>query len=388
MPSENDIVLPCGVIDRISKQGKKWTDLLSLYTYYYRIARKQHTTYIRKTNPDAAKQLGWGVCKFKTIKSKLEKLGLIENVSRRDKKGIVIGWYIKINGVSDLSTSMISMPLEMPNKPIRIGRKVARFGSEFEGIGMGDMLGKVVHGDCLQVMPYLPEQSINLICTDLPYGVSTHPWDAIIPFQPMWEQFYRVLAPNGVIVLFSSQPFTSVLITSNIARFKHSWVWDKTTGGSPLNVNIGPRKIHEDLCVFGHGTGKITYNPQMVPREKPVSQIKAGQSHFGGKRTPDYEANWTHYYPVSIQTYSKRSEKDGWLHPSQKPLDFVKYLIRTYSNKGDVVLDPCCGSGTTGVGCVLEGRKFIMIDSERKHVNIAQQRIARHTKEAIPNSLP
>jgi site-specific DNA-methyltransferase (adenine-specific) len=386
MLSENDIVLSCGVIDRISKQGKQWTDLLSLYTYYYRHASRQHTTYIRKTNPDASKQLGWGICKFKAIKSKLEKLGLIENVARRDKKGIVVGWYVKINGVSDLSTSMLFIPLETPNKPIKIGRKKGvRYGSEFEG--MEDMVGKVVHGDCLQVLPHLPEKSINLICTDLPYGVTTHPWDAVIPLQPMWEQFYRILAPNGVIALFSTQPFTSVLIASNIDRFKHTWVWDKTTGGSPLNVKCGPRKVHEDVCVFGHATGKITYNPQMVPREKPVIQIKAGQSHFGGRKTPDFEANYTHYYPVSIQTYSKRSEKDGWLHPSQKPLDFVKYLIRTYSNKGEVVLDPCCGSGTTGVACVLEERKFIMIESERKYVNIAQQRIDRHTKVIPSNSL-
>jgi site-specific DNA-methyltransferase (adenine-specific) len=203
----------------------------------------------------------------------------------------------------------------------------------------------------------------------------------------MWEQFYRVLAPNGVIILFSTQPFTSVLITSNLERFKHTWVWDKTTGGSPLNVKSGPRKIHEDVCVFGHITGKITYNPQMVPREKPVSQIKAGQAHFGGKRTPDFEANYTHYYPVSIQKYSKRSEKDGFLHPSQKPLDFVRYLIRTYSNTGDVVLDPCCGSGTTGVASVLEDRKWIMVESERKYVDISQQRIAKYAKAISSKSV-
>ena len=370
MTPDHSIVLPCELIDRLAKECRNWTGLVALITVYLRLAHEQRTQYVRCENEDAAHKLGWCVRKLKAHKTRLLKLGIISNFSRRDRANKIVGWYVKICIPLPKTTGAENALVERVKSKKKYGILKPRV--------VDDMLGRVVCGDCLQLMPHIPDGTVNLICTDLPFGNTTHPWDVIIPLQPMWSEFYRCLAPEGAIVLFSAQPLTSILVASNMARYKHSWVWDKTTGGSPLNVKISPRKIHEDILVFGNSSGKTTYNPEMVPRQKPVCSVKKGEAYFGGKRTTDFLANYTHYYPTSILRYSKRSEPDGFLHPSQKPIELIRYIVRTYSHPGEVVLDACCGSGTTGVACVLENRKYIMIDSDKKIVEVARHRIGKY----------
>jgi site-specific DNA-methyltransferase (adenine-specific) len=229
-------------------------------------------------------------------------------------------------------------------------------------------------------MPHIPDGSVNLICTDLPYGSTFHAWDFAIPLEPMWKEFYRMLAHNGAIVLFASQPLTSLLVASNVERYKHSWIWDKISTGSCLHARKGPLKTHEDVLVFGHKAGGTVYNPQMSERDKPVKYWINGNKRHAGTvvRIEKGIKTYTHRFPISIQRFSKRKEPDGWLHPSQKPIDLVRYLVRTYSDVGDTVLDCCCGSGTTGVACIIENRHYILADVEKKFVRLAEQRLNKH----------
>jgi len=228
-------------------------------------------------------------------------------------------------------------------------------------------------GDALEVMPTLPAASVNAIITDLPYGVTNCSWDAVIPFAPMWEQVKRMLKPGGVFVTTASQPFTSALVMSNLDWFRYEWVWDKHFAASFALCNIRPMIVHENVLVFS--AGAQTYNPMMTKRSVPIK--------LGGKResiTAPLASKWPHEktytdkYPVSILDISNRSEDRG-LHPTQKPVALYAYLIRTYTNPGDIVLDPCAGSGTTGVAAIKEGRGFVGIERDVAYHAIATRRI-------------
>ena len=222
-------------------------------------------------------------------------------------------------------------------------------------------------GDCLEFMRVMADKSVDAIITDLPYGTTACKWDEIIPFAPMWEQVKRVLKPRGVFVTTASQPFTSKLVMSNPGWFKYSWVWNKAISGNPFLAKYQPLKVHEDVCVFsekGH-----TYNPQM---EKGKLRVKGGGKSklWGVDCTKSINDD---YYPVSIVEISNATRGE---HPTQKPVALYEYLIRTYTNEGDTVLDICAGSGTTGIAAMNTGRNAILIEKEPKYFEIAKRRIA------------
>lgn len=240
---------------------------------------------------------------------------------------------------------------------------------------IASLSAEIIHGDCLEVMRGMADASVDAIICDLPYGTTACRWDSVIPFVPLWEQYKRIAKPNAAIALTASQPFTSSLVMSNPGAFRYELIWDKGRGFEPQLAKVRPQKAHESVCVFYEGRG--TFNPQMVERDAPV--VKSGNySNSGlgilsgsGRITKTY----THRYPTSVLRFSN-SNQAAKEHPTQKPVALMEYLVRTYTNAGDVVLDNACGSGTTGVACVNTARRFIGIEREATYVEIARRRIA------------
>lgn len=242
------------------------------------------------------------------------------------------------------------------------------------------MTEKLLKGDCLELMKDIPDGSIDMILADLPYGTTACKWDTIIPFEPLWKQYERVIKDNGAIVLTASQPFTSALVMSNAERFCYSWVWNKMFGANFVQAKRQPLKTHEDIVVFSK-TGKMPfYNPQMTLRDKPI--IKGGNKQSkaipiavteASKKFGESKKVYTHKYPTSQITYNVREGRG--LHPTQKPVALFEYLIKTYTNEGDTVLDNVMGSGTTGVACKNLNRNFIGIELDSEYFKIAEQRI-------------
>lgn len=239
---------------------------------------------------------------------------------------------------------------------------------------------KLLHGDCLDRMKDIPDGSVDLICTDPPYGTTACKWDAVIPFEPMWEQVWRVLKPNGAAVFTASQPFTSALVMSNPSMFKHEWVWKKNAGSNFGAVRYQPMKEHESVLVFGGK--KLHYAPIKQPRaEAGMRMVAAGVKSKASKGDDVYGGLNQGYdnsscdpamrYPSSVQQFNR----ERGLHPTQKPVALMEYLIRTYTNEGETVLDFTMGSGTTGVACVNTGRRFIGIEKDDTYFKIAQDRI-------------
>lgn len=241
----------------------------------------------------------------------------------------------------------------------------------------------LMQGNCLELMKTIPDGSVDLILTDPPYGTTACKWDSVIPFEPMWEQLKRIIKPNGAIVLFGSQPFTSKLICSNIKMFKYEWVWEKSHGAF-ATAKIMPLKRHENVLVFA--IEKCNYYPQMVSVENPRDRRKEGyiknnaRSSENSATNPKIKFQYAHDYnpkkqnPKSIIRYSNPST--GRLHPTQKPVALLEYLIKTYTQDGETVLDFTMGSGSTGVACVNTNRKFIGIELDEKYFQIAKERIA------------
>tara|TARA_R100001510_G_scaffold50243_1_gene49121 strand:+ start:271 stop:1011 length:741 start_codon:yes stop_codon:yes gene_type:complete len=237
---------------------------------------------------------------------------------------------------------------------------------------------KLYKGDCIDIMKTIKDKSINAIITDPPYGTTACKWDSVIDFDLMWEQLNRIIKPNGVIALFGSQPFTSALIMSNINMFKYEWIWFKNMGGNPLNAKITPMKQHENILVFGNG--KINYYPIKEEREKSglnrvrSSVIKGGNikdnAVYGKTNIIKTKYNDLRY-PKSVQKFKVQRG----IHPTQKPVALMEYLIKTYTNENETVLDFTMGSGTTGVACNNTNRKFIGIEQDENYFNIATDRI-------------
>jgi len=227
-------------------------------------------------------------------------------------------------------------------------------------------------GDCLEVMADIPDGSVDLILCDLPYGTTACKWDSVIPFEPLWAQYRRIAKKNAAIVLTASQPFTTALIASNMSEFKYSWVWRKSNASGFANAKKRPLKICEDVCVFACGVPP--YQPQGLERLiKPKERkAKVGEAVGGNGFYDGYLQEWTNY-PKNILEF----QSDRGHHPTQKPVALMEYLIRTYTNEGDTVLDNCMGSGTTGVACANAGRRFIGIERDPGYFAIAQQRIAQ-----------
>lgn len=231
-------------------------------------------------------------------------------------------------------------------------------------------------GDCLEVMKSIPDGSVDMILCDLPYGTTACKWDTVIPFEPLWAQYRRIAKRNAAIVLTASQPFTTTLIASNIKMFKYCWVWDKVRGVGFQIAKFRPMMRTEDVVVFANGTGAlICYNPQMIERDK----IKKSKCYSISGSNPlasndGLTREYTHKHPTNVITISNALQK-GKSHPTQKPVALMEYLIKTYTNEGDTVLDNCMGSGTTGVACMNTGRRFIGIEMDAGYFQIAQDRI-------------
>ena len=248
------------------------------------------------------------------------------------------------------------------------------------------MIG-LFNDDCLKVMAAIPSGSIDAVITDPPYGTTACKWDTVIPFAPMWEQLKRIIKPNGAIVLFGSQPFTSALIMSNVKMFKYCWVWDKHIPRGFQVAKYRPMNRHEDVCIFGNG--KIKYNPQMIERDKPVTvknyskKQKVSSNDIGKYNDESKSFTYTHRNPDTIIEGCWEANA-GKVHPTQKPVALMEYLIKTYTNEGEVVLDFTMGSGTTGVAAVNLKRDFIGIELDKGYFDIAQARI-KAVEEAHAN---
>lgn len=230
--------------------------------------------------------------------------------------------------------------------------------------------GNIYLGDCLELMPDIQDKSIDMILCDLPYGTTACKWDVIIPFEPLWKQYKRIIKDNGAIVLTASQPFTSLLVVSNIKDFGYSLVWEKTKKTGFLNAKRQPLRKHEDILVFGRGG---TYNPQGTKEcDKMVNRgDESGTGDCYGNATPIYKQT-TENYPFSI-IYAP--SEMFTVHPTQKPVDLFAYLINTYTKPGELVLDNCCGSGTTAIAAIRTGRDWICMEKDPGYYEIARKRI-------------
>lgn len=228
-------------------------------------------------------------------------------------------------------------------------------------------------GDCFDYLPLIEDKSVDMVLCDLPYGTTACKWDTPLPLDKLWSEYERVIKDNGAIVLTGSQPFTSHLVMSNPKLFKYSWVWQKEQGTGFQLVKYRPLIEHEDVLVFSKTSPK--YSPQMEKREAPIKQVRKGNNR-GSSSSPlkysDHRVSiYTERYPTSI----KRFIRDKGLHPTQKPVPLFEYLIKTYTNPGDVVLDNCAGSGTTGVACENTGRNSILMEKEPEYCNIIRNRL-------------
>ena len=237
-------------------------------------------------------------------------------------------------------------------------------------------MNKLFLGDCLEIMPTIEPKSVSMVLCDLPYGITSNKWDSIIPFDELWQNYDRVCKENAVIALFASQPFSSAIVMSNPKMFKHEWIWIKNRGSNFANTVREPMKEHEHILIFSKG--KWTYNKQM--------QERTG----GGLSRVQYNLDNRVAKSDNYQKFTKSNKNQGelrvpssWqkfncevgLHPTQKPVSLCEYLIKTYTNEGDLVLDNCMGSGTTGVACKNLHRDFIGIEKEEKYFEIAKKRI-------------
>lgn len=230
-------------------------------------------------------------------------------------------------------------------------------------------------GDCLELMPNIESGSVDLILVDLPFGVSQNQWDSIIPLDELWKEYNRIIKPNGAIVLFGIQPFTTKLIASNLKNYKYQWYWKKNKPSNHLNAKKQPLRNIEDICVFYKR--QPTYNPQMVKRDVAITGTDSGTQTTYGTTKGGYTKTYTHKYPVNLLEYSR----DTQLHPTQKPVALLEYLIKTYTNEGEVVLDNTMGSGSTGVAALNLDRKFIGVKLEKEYFHIAKECTEENKKE-------
>ena len=242
-------------------------------------------------------------------------------------------------------------------------------------------INKIHQGDCLELMNNIPNKSIDMILCDLPYGTTQNKWDSIIPLDKLWEQYNRIIKERGVIVLTASQPFTSALVMSNFKIFKYEWIWDKKLSSGHLNAKHQPMKRHESIVVFYNKCGK--YYPEMRIGKLRTDSISSNSSNYGKQVPIKRESNL--YYPTSILEISN-ADRTKRLHPTQKPVALFEYLIKTYTNEGDVVLDNCIGSGTTAIACINTNRNFIGIELDEKYCEIARESFAKtiSSKNLIP----
>jgi site-specific DNA-methyltransferase (adenine-specific) len=241
-------------------------------------------------------------------------------------------------------------------------------------------------GDCLELMKEIPDQSIDFICCDLPFGTTSIKWDEVLDFNQMWEQYGRIIKHKGVMCLFGSQPFSAQLICSKLEWFRYELVWNKNKCGSPGLAKYRPMKTHENILIFSEKPGG-TYNPQMEKGDPYSRTSKNPEGYVGRKNDHGYGlkprksfSNEGVRYPKSVLNISRDFSAQQQVHPTQKPVPLMEWLVRTYSNEGETVLDNCMGSGSTGVAAVKLNRKFIGMEFEQEYYEIAKQRI----EDAVP----
>jgi len=237
-------------------------------------------------------------------------------------------------------------------------------------------INEIYLGDCLELMPkHVEDKSIDMIFCDLPYGTTKCKWDTIIPFDKLWSEYERVIKDNGAIVLFGREPFSSFLRTSNVKMYRYDWIWEKSKATNFLFAKQMPLIAHEDIMVFYKK--KPTYNPQKT-KGKPYNKGKEKRTEIeavGKIGNGNLIENKTGLRnPRSVQ-YFVTAEREGKLHPTQKPLALIEYMIKTYTNEGDLILDNTCGSGTTGLGVKNLGRNYIMMEQDTKYYEIACKRV-------------
>ena len=237
-------------------------------------------------------------------------------------------------------------------------------------------------GNCLELMKDIPDKSIDMILCDLPYGTTKCNWDTVIPFEPLWEQYSRIIKDNGAIVLFGSEPFSTTLRYSNLKNYKYDWKWIKTKPSGHLNAKKQPLRSYEDICVFYKK--QCIYNPQNLiygefDNNRKWRNNKEKCELFGKEKS--FGISNAKGYPKNLLSYS--NPNNNLLHPTQKPVALLEYLIKTYTNEGETVLDNCMGSGSTGVACVNTNRNFIGIELDEKYYNIAKERIEKISLEVV-----
>jgi site-specific DNA-methyltransferase (adenine-specific) len=241
-------------------------------------------------------------------------------------------------------------------------------------------MNQVLHGDCLELMKDAPSGSVDMILCDLPYGTTDCKWDTIIPFEPLWEQYKRIIKSNGAIVLTASQPFTSALVMSNVKMFRYEWIWEKDQGRNFQLAKHQPLKITESVCVYY--SSQPTYNPQgLIKLANPIiksNKRKAGRiGHMSSGTKRDFYEQWFTNYPENlIKINSERG-----LHPTQKPVALFEYLIKTYTNEGETVMDNCAGSGTTAIACINTNRNYILMEKDDTYYQTILKRIENHTPQ-------
>lgn len=237
---------------------------------------------------------------------------------------------------------------------------------------------KLLQGDCLELMKDIPDGSIDMILCDLPYGTTACKWDSVIPFELLWEQYKRIIKANGAIVLFGSEPFASMLRISNLKQYRYDWTWDKVTARGHLVAKKRPMAQTESISVFYDKAA--TYNPQMVKRPPDKIEVRKTTEYarteiMGGISNAPVNKVYDEWYPKTIITISNAGSSVKSVHPTQKPVALMEYLIKTYTNEGETVLDNCMGSGTTGIACLNTGRNFIGMEKDETYFHVAKNRI-------------
>lgn len=243
----------------------------------------------------------------------------------------------------------------------------------------------IFHMDCLEGMKNIPSGSVDLIITDLPYGVTRNKWDSVLPLDQLWKQYKRIIKKNGAIILFGSGMFTADLMESNRAMWRYNLIYQKTSPTGFLNAKRMPMRCHEDICVF---CKKLpTYNPQKTTGHiRKISTVKQRKIHtkttnYGDYKFHSYDS--TKRYPQSVLTF-KRDTQTSSIHPTQKPVALIEYLIKTYSNESDLVLDSCMGSGTTAIAAINTNRQYIGFETDQDYYKKSMERIRDHIKRDVP----
>lgn len=238
-------------------------------------------------------------------------------------------------------------------------------------------LNTIYKEDCLVGMDKIQDKSIDLILCDLPYGTTRNSWDSIIPFEPLWKQYERIIKDNGVIILTATQPFSSLLVASNLKLFKYEWIWKKSKITGVLNAKKQPCRQHEQILVFYKN--KPIYNPQnLIPYGKETKQ-GSSSSNYNKRKTTSYIQEFTNYPRTVLEINSEGKT----VHPTQKPTELFEYLIKTYTNENATVLDNCIGSGTTAIACINTNRNFIGFEISDEYYDLANNRINKKQNELL-----